>query len=344
MPMPDAHSCIPATVSLDSVCVPPKPQPRPLVSVVVPVYNAAGSLPHCLGALLAQTYPSERYEIIIVDDGSTDASAVVAHSCLDNWEGVTQVIQKPNAGPASARNRGIEAASGDIVAFIDSDCVAEREWLMRLTDVFRASDDAVAGVGGPIINHSPPGWVSSYLQAANFYRHRMRRGVVDYLVTGNVAFRRSALLAVGGFAVDEGVWGEDADLSFRLRQLGYVLLLTQQGTVTHFGSPTSLRGLIKELYRYGYGSSVLARNWTRARQPDVQLIRHAVAAVLSPALALSYVRSVGLLSALSFCPLVAVEHLAFCVGLIDGIRHEVHGGEDGHGARVDGNNGEAAIR
>lgn len=317
--MPDAYPHAPAAVFPDSASVPPEFQLRPLVSVVVPVYNSASILPRCLDALLAQTYPSDRYEIIVIDDGSADASADVAHACLDNWAGVSHVLQQPNGGPASARNLGIGAASGDIVAFIDSDCVAERDWLGSLTEAFTTSE--VAGVGGPIINHCSPGWVTSYLQAANFYRHRARRGVVDYLVTGNVAFRRSALLAVGGFAADKGVWGEDADLSFRLRQSGYTLLLAQRGTVTHFGSPTSLRGLSKELYRYGYGSSVLARNWTRARQPDIQLIRHAVAAALSPALALSYSRSVGLLSAISFCPLVAVEHLAFCAGLIDGIRH-----------------------
>lgn len=324
--MSDAHPHAQVAVMPDAAPVPSKPQSVPFVSVVVPVYNSARFLPKCLDALLAQTYPGDRYEVIVVDDGSTDASAVVAHGCLDNWEGATHVLQTPNGGPASARNHGVEASSGDIVAFIDSDCVAERDWLASLTELFVTND--VAGVGGPIINISPPGWVSNYLQAAHFYRHRVRRGTVDYLVTGNVAFRRSALLAVGGFAADKGVWGEDADLSFRLRQSGYILLLAQRGTVTHFGSPTSLRGLIKELYRYGYGSSVLARTWSRARQPDVQLIRHAAAVALSPALALSYTRSVGLLSAISFWPLVAVEHIAFCAGLIGGIKHGVRQGQD----------------
>ncbi len=139
---------------------------------------------------------------------------------------------------------------------------------------------------------------------------------MDYLLTANVAFRRDALLAVQGFAEREGAWCEDADLSFRLRQAGYRLRVSASGRVTHYGSPRSVRGLARELYRYGYGNSVLSRNWTNGRTPLVELTRHTGGVVLAPILALRLAPRVGLLQALSFIPLFALEHAAFAAGLL----------------------------
>jgi glycosyltransferase involved in cell wall biosynthesis len=295
---------------------PGSPERTLAVSVVVPAYNCAPALERCLAALMAQSYPRDRYEIIVVDDGSTDDTAARAQALAVAWEGRLRVIRKANGGPASARNAGIAAtdAGTEVIAFIDADCVAEPDWLACLAE--QLASTGADGVGGPLVNIVPPGWISRYLHAARFYRHRVRHGQVEYLVTANVAYRRAALLAVGGFSQRDGVWGEDADLSFRLIQSGYRLLLAQQGIVFHYGTPTSLGGFIRELYRYGYGSGILARGWPRGRQPDIQLARHAGAAVLSPVLALSYAREAGLLQAVSFAPLIAIEHATFCAGLL----------------------------
>jgi glycosyltransferase involved in cell wall biosynthesis len=287
----------------------------PFVSVVIPAYNCASTLERCLASVCAQTYPRPRYDIVVVDDGSTDDTADVARSLARGWRGRLTLIRKANGGPGSARDAGIAATGDDVdvIAFIDADCAAESNWLECLVERLVAS--GAAGTGGPLLNVAASGWVSSYLQAANFYRHRVRNGKVDYLVTANVAFRRSDLLAVGGFSRLESVWGEDADLSFRFIQSGRTLLLASEGSVVHYGSPTSVRQFIRELYRYGYGSGILSRAWPSNRKPNRQFIRHLGALVLSPVLALTLARRAGLLRALSFCPLIAVEHASFCVGL-----------------------------
>jgi GT2 family glycosyltransferase len=159
------------------------------------------------------------------------------------------------------------------------------------------------------------------LNTTALFRHRVRRGQVDYLLTNNAVFRRSALLQVNGFSEQEGIWGEDADLSFRLIQAGFKLLLAEEGIVTHFGTPTSVRGLISNLYRYGYGNAVFSQNWTNRRTPGVELVRHSGAVALSPFLALSNTRQVGILWAIAFWPLVVTEHTAFVVGLVSGTMH-----------------------
>jgi glycosyltransferase involved in cell wall biosynthesis len=297
------------------------PGSTPFVSVVIPAYNRASFVRECLAPLLAQTYPRDRYEIILVDDGSTDGLADTAREFVGAWPGQFSVLQKPNGGPASARNAGIRASRADIVAFTDSDCVAAPDWLEHLVRALMASD--AAGVGGPILNVAPPGWVAQYLISGHFFRHRVHRGQVDYLLTQNIACRRHTLAAIGGFSEHEGAWSEDADLSFRLRQAGYTLFLTDRGVVTHYGTPASISALIRNLYRYGRGSYVLSLNWTNGRTPAVELIRHTAAVALAPYIALSRARRVGLWRALSFWPLVAIEHGAFIAGLMSGLTSDI---------------------
>lgn len=299
------------------------------VSVVIPAYNCAAHVERLLASLCAQTYPRARYEIILVDDGSSDDTAALAERALAQWDGAGRVLRKPNGGPASARNAGLRASSTDVIAFIDSDCAADPDWL---ASVVGALASGAAGAGGPLRNVAPPGWVTGYLDACQFFRQRVRNGVVDYLLTANVAFRREALTQVGGFAEQRGVWAEDADLSFRLKQQGYALLLAPGGCVTHFGSPGSVRGFCRELYRYGFGAAVMSRSWRNGRTPATEFIRHGGAAVLAPWLAWRLRHRVGVGRALSFWPLITLEHLSFCWGLCRGVLSDARRGVAEKGA------------
>ena len=289
----------------------------PHVSIVVPVYNRVHYLDALLSSLMAQSYPLDRYAIILVDDGSTDATVVTAQSILNKWSGQWEIVVKENGGPASARNAGWRKASSDIIAFIDSDCVAATDWLMSMATAIEQTH--ADGIGGPLVNSIAPGWTANYLQAAEFFRHRVKNGKVDYLLTANVAYRRAALEAVNGFSEQKGIWGEDADLSFRLQQAGFSLAVTDQGIVTHFGTPASVRSLVTDLYRYGRGNAMLSHNWQNHRSPLVEMIRHGGAVLLSPVLMSSYIPKVGLWQALSFWPLIVIEHSAFVFGVFSAV-------------------------
>jgi O-antigen biosynthesis protein len=294
----------------------------PHISVVIPVYNRVGLLVRCLTSIVSQTYAPHSFEIILVDDGSTEDVAHAAEEAVQGWSGHFRYLRKPNGGPASARNAGIYAAQGDIIVFTDADCEAEPGWLELVVGTLERED--ASGVGGPISNVMPPGWIAGYITCAKFYRHRVRNGRVDYLLTANAAFLRSALLAVHGFREERGVWGEDADLSFRLIQSGHRLLLASGGAVTHYGAPITLSGWARELFRYGKGNAVLSRGWQNGRSPLTEFVRHGGAVLLAPALALKYRRDAGLLWAVSFVPLIVVEHLSFMSGLVTGIVGSPH--------------------
>jgi glycosyltransferase involved in cell wall biosynthesis len=284
------------------------------VSVVVPVYNQAIFVSLALASLFAQDLPVSRFEIIVVDDGSTDGSGETASRLAATWSGVTRVLTKRNGGPASARNMGVAHSQAEFVAFMDADCRAASNWLSSLVRLLTETN--AAAVGGPIVNAASANWVASYIDASGLYRHRVRRGVVDYLLTANVAFRRSALLEMDGFS--EGAWAEDADLSFRLLAAGHTLLLAEDGIVMHYGSPTTVRALAHELYRYGSGSYAQSRRWAGKRTPQREFIRHAGAVALSPMLALRLAPRLGLARACGCWPLVVIEHTAFCSGLLSG--------------------------
>src|SRR5512133_2543872 len=110
-----------------------------MVSVIIPAYNNAGLLPACLGALQTQAGLAfgVDYEVILVDDGSQDATVEVGRKFG------ARVISQPNAGPAAARNTGVRASCAPIVAFTDADCVPEPEWLQQMLAPF--ADPEVTG-------------------------------------------------------------------------------------------------------------------------------------------------------------------------------------------------------
>ncbi len=107
------------------------PVSGPRVSVVVPTYNHAATIPLCIDALLAQDFPRDQYEVIFVDDGSADGTAgvVAGYAARDPR---IRYVHQVNRGPAAARNRGAQEARGSILVFTDDDCVAEPTWLSEM--------------------------------------------------------------------------------------------------------------------------------------------------------------------------------------------------------------------
>ena len=287
---------------------------KPFTSIVVPTYNRTHLVELCLDSLFNQSYPTTRYEVIVVDDGSTEDTVERATMLAKQWNGAFRIIQKANGGPASARNAGLKASEAEIIAFIDSDCVAAPDWLEKLISTLVTAE--AAGVGGPVLGAEITSLVADYLEASKFYRHRVRNGKVDYLITGNTAFRRMALLDVGGFRTIGAGGSDDVDLSFKLQQAGYKLVTTDTGAVVHHGSPQTVRELWRSLYRYGRGNYIMSSGWRGRRSPLVEFVRHAGAVALSLLLALRLRRRVGLQRALKFWPLVVVEHIAFDYGML----------------------------
>jgi glycosyltransferase involved in cell wall biosynthesis len=211
------------------------------ISVVIPVYNGAATLSAGLRALQEQTRPPD--EIIVVDDGSTDGSTDIARGF-----GI-RVISQPNAGSAAARNRGAQAARGDILLFTDADCAPAPDWVERMAAVF--SDSAVAGARG-VYRTRQRELVARFVQVEYEDRYDLVRppGTIDFVDTYSAGYRRDVFLAAGGFNVSYLI-SSDLEFSFRLAEADYRLVFVPDARVFHIHNRTIWQYVCRK-FRIGY--------------------------------------------------------------------------------------------
>src|SRR5262249_3586037 len=158
----------------------------PPTSVIVPTFMGAALLPTVLDSLVRQDYQGE-YEILVIDDGSHDATPEVLEEWSLRFPGRLRVFRQRNSGPASARNKGAREAQGDFLIFVDDDCIAEPTWLRSLQSVFE--ETGAAAVAGAVVNPDD-GWVGRYVNRESIIAHVLSRdGLVQELITGNAGVR-----------------------------------------------------------------------------------------------------------------------------------------------------------
>ena len=223
----------------------------PRYSVIIPAYQAEGTIGACVRALNAQTLPRDQYEIIVVDDGSLDQTADVAREA-----GADRVLTIPHGGPAAARNAGVEAARGEIVLFTDADCEPSPEWLARM--VAPLADPGVTGAKGTYRTRQRA-LIARLVQLEYEFRYqRMARAPrIDFVDTYAAAYRRAVLLQAGGFDPAFPIpSAEDIDLSFRLAQAGHRLVFVPDAWVWHH-HPERLRAYLMRKARYGFWRALL---------------------------------------------------------------------------------------
>jgi glycosyltransferase involved in cell wall biosynthesis len=205
--------------------------PTPFMSVIVPVYQGARVLPRCLAALRASDMPERSWELIVVDDASTDATALVAAEFAD---AVVRLPDRPR-GPAYARNRGVELARGEIVVFIDADVCVHTDTLRRFTGVFAHEPDVSAVFGAYDTAPEAPQLVSQYRNLLHHFVHWQSAGEAETFWGGCGAIRRDVFLEAGRY--DEWSYSrpqiEDVELGHRVRALGHKIVLRPEIQCTH---------------------------------------------------------------------------------------------------------------
>src|SRR3712207_742761 len=230
----------------------PADLPWPRISVVVCSFNGGRTIRECLEGLLKLEYPD--YEVIVVDDGSTDAAAKIAS------EYDFRLISTEHRGLSNARNTGMEAATGEIVAYLDDDAHPDPHWLTYLAARFLSSE--YAGVGGPNIPPPDDGPIADCVADApgGPVHVLLSDQEAEHIPGCNMAFRKSCLQAVGGFDAQFHVAGDDADLCWRLRQRGYRLGFDPAAMVWHHPRG-SVRAYWKQQKGYGRADAILGRKW-----------------------------------------------------------------------------------
>ena len=221
----------------------------PEYSVIVPAYQAADIVGACVRALEQQTVDRARYEIVVVDDGSTDATSDAAREA-----GADRVLRVPHGGPAAARNAGIESARGEIVLFTDADCEPAEEWIARM--VAPLDNPQVMGVKGTY-RTKQPSLIARLVQLEFDIRYERMAELprIDFVDTYAAAYRR-ALFVQHGLFDTAYIAAEDVDLSFRLAQAGHWLVFAPDAWVWHRHPATLWRYLARKA-RFGYWRAML---------------------------------------------------------------------------------------
>lgn len=200
----------------------------PMVSVIVPVWNGAERIGLCLAALSRQTYPHDRTEVIVVDNGSTDGTLdVVAGFAF------ARVLHEPKLGSYNARNTGIGQAVGEFIAFTDGDCIPDPEWLARAVDAVLLAPDAGVISGQILLFKETPGTSETALVFEQLFAFRQDRAATKGLcATANWLSRKSRLLDAGGF---DGTLksGADGRLSSKIQAMGHPVVYVHDMVVRH---------------------------------------------------------------------------------------------------------------
>lgn len=237
----------------------------PSVSVVVASYNGARTLQACLDSLRELNYPD--YKVILVDDGSTDDTARIAAL----YPGVRYIRHSENLGLSTARNTGIEAADGEIVAFTDSDCRPDPDWLYYLMGDLVNSD--FIGIGGHNLLPPEDSWVAAAVMVSpGGPAHVMLTDrVAEHIPGCNMAFYRWALLQINCFDPLFRKAGDDVDICWRLQQQGYRIGFSPGGFVWHYRRSTA-REYLRQQRGYGEAEAMLVHrhpeyfNWYGSSQ------------------------------------------------------------------------------
>jgi mycofactocin glycosyltransferase len=229
-------------------------QSYPMVSVIIPVRNREKDLARCLRSLSNLRYPARYFEIIVVDDASSDGSLRVAAQFP-----VKTLAVRIRRQAAACRNLAARQARGEILAFIDSDCVADPSWLHELLPAFRDPD--VGAVGGMVEAYAEEKRLDCYekvkssLRVSNWHKRSSEQERHFYVPSCNLLIRRELFRDLGGFREDLHV-GEDVDLCWRLQKHGKVVEYRPVGKVYH-RHRNHLWPFFRRRFQYGTSEPVL---------------------------------------------------------------------------------------
>jgi glycosyltransferase involved in cell wall biosynthesis len=273
------------------------------VSIIIPTFNGASRIGHCLDSLMAQV-PGREVEILIVDDGSTDNIAEVVRRYP-----AARLISQKNAGPATARNRGAREAVGEIILFTDDDCVPMPDWLDAMLAPFHDPD--VVGAKGVYRTHQKS-IVARFVQVEYEDKYRLMKGLtsIDFIDTYSAGFVRERFLEMTGYDTSFPVaCAEDVELSYRMSARGWTMKFAPSAIVFHT-HPDTLSRYLKKKYKFAFWRVLAVRKNPSKGVKDShtpQMMK--LQLLFAPALLLAIVLDVTVRPTVPFTALVLVGFL-----------------------------------
>lgn len=248
----------------------PEGAPCVFFSIIVPTRDRLDALEACLASLAALDYPRDRYDVTVVDDGGARSPAALVEGFSPRLD--VEFISLEHAGPAAARNAGVERSGGEYLAFIDDDCEADTGWLKALNA--RLTSAPGSAIGGRVVNaltSNPYARASQGLQDFLYkWYHMQRRGELRFFTTNNLAVARSDFDAIGGFDESFAFASEDRDWCDRYLHAGSDLVYAPEAVVRH-SHQLDFGAFIHQHVRYGQGAVRFHQTRARRRGGRVKL-------------------------------------------------------------------------
>jgi GT2 family glycosyltransferase len=224
------------------------------VSVIVVVRNDP-RIVNCLTSVFTQDFPDEEYQVIVVDNNSDDETPNLIQRFPVHF------LTERRIGMCWARNRGLEEAQGEIIAFTDADCVVSATWLRELVAGF--DTEYIGGVGGTIVKLDEPGRIRRAARDLAIGQQREPQHLpmfhAPYIVTANAAYQADVLRQIDGFD-PQFFSGGDVDIAWRVQIAGYKLKLVR-GAIVYHASRSTWREYFRQFYQYGLGHALLFKKY-----------------------------------------------------------------------------------
>ncbi len=218
-----------------------------LISVIVSTYNRKDLIKQCIESIINQLYPKYRYEILIIEGGSTDGTQDIINELSKITLYNLRLIKQIGEGLSNARNLGIKESKGDIIVFIDDDALASPHWLQDYSSIYEMFPD-IAAAGGriePVFHMDKPKWLSDDLLVALGYLNLSDRETVlsypDHPFGGNFSVKREQFMSLGGFIEEFKNCNEEKAFFFKLYLNGYKVGYSPKALVYHHIPTLKLR-------------------------------------------------------------------------------------------------------
>ncbi|WP_107666234.1 glycosyltransferase family 2 protein [Cyanothece sp. BG0011] len=242
----------------------------PFISIIIPTYNRPKRLKTCLDSITGLYYSKERFEVIIVDDGSKKPLDNIVNSYCDKLN--LNFIRQTNSGPAKARNTGANAAKGQYLAFTDDDCTLDQNWLLALEHGFSKTSNAL--LGGKTINalsDNPYSSASQLLIDYLYDYYNQKSNQVTFFASNNFAMSRELFEKVGQFDITFPLAaGEDREFCDRWLFNGYSLHYVPEAIIYH-SHHLSLSKFWQQHFNYGRGAYYFHQVRSQRNQTSVKV-------------------------------------------------------------------------
>ncbi len=242
---------------------------KPFVSIIIPSHNRPKCLQQCLAAITELDYARDKFEVIVVDDGSSTQLDPIVD--LFSAKINLHLLKQEHAGPARARNRGVKQAKGEFLVFTDDDCRPTPGWLATLMNFLAIKPDSM--IGGEILNALPGNSFSSASQALVsylYFYYNKNSKEAHFFTANNIALSKKCFLAVGGFDQEWGIAAaEDREFCDRWLLSGYQMTYAPEAVIYH-AHPMSLTGFWDQQFNYGRGAHFFHRTRNRRNQEPMK--------------------------------------------------------------------------